>query len=52
MKLLLAILFFIPVTAFAEEWTPPENPDPQTILSEAQTDARAKRYEVALAKQI
>ncbi|WP_339733481.1 hypothetical protein [uncultured Gimesia sp.] len=52
MKLLLAILFFIPVTAFAEEWTPPENPDPQTILSEAQADARAKHYEVALAKQI
>ncbi|MCH9791436.1 MAG: hypothetical protein K0U82_11475, partial [Planctomycetes bacterium] len=35
-----------------EEWTPPENPDPQTILNEAQSDALAKRYEIALAKHI
>ncbi|QDT41875.1 hypothetical protein Pan241w_19430 [Gimesia alba] len=52
MKFLLPILCLIPISTFAEEWTPPANPDPQTILSEAQADARAKRYEVALAKQV
>jgi hypothetical protein len=36
----------------AEEWTPPENPDPRVILSEARDDAQAKRYEVALAKHV
>ncbi len=39
-------------TANAKDWTPPENPDPQTILNEAQADAQAKRYEIALAKQV
>ena len=38
--------------ASAEVWTPPENPDPQTILNEAKNDAQAKRYEIALAKQV
>lgn len=52
MKFLLTILLSMPTVAFAEEWTPPENPDPQTILTEAQADARAKRYDRALAKQI
>ena len=37
---------------FAEGWTPPENPDPQTILNEARADTQAKRYEVALAKYV
>ena len=36
----------------ADEWKPPKNPDPQKILSEAQADARAKRYEDALAKHV
>jgi hypothetical protein len=36
-------------TAFAE-WTPPEKPDPQVILNEAQSDASSRRYEDALAK--
>ena len=48
----MTLLLLTPTVAFAEEWTPPENPDPQTILTEAQADARAKRYERALAKQI
>lgn len=38
--------------SFAEEWTPPENPDPQVILREASADAQAKRYDVALAKHV
>ena len=52
MKRSLVILCILPAPLFAEEWTPPENPDPQTILNEAQDDARAKRYEMALAKHI
>ncbi len=39
-------------TAGGKDWIPPENPDLQTILNEAQADAKAKRYEIALAKQI
>jgi hypothetical protein len=35
-----------------DEWKPPKNPDPQKILSEAQADARAERYEDALAKHV
>lgn len=38
--------------AEAHRWTPPKNPNPQAILSEAQNDARNKRYEDALAKHI
>ena len=38
--------------AVAEEWTPPAKPDPQAILNEANDDARAKRYETALAKHV
>jgi hypothetical protein len=34
------------------EWKPGENPDPQRILEEAQADARAARYEDALAKHV
>ena len=38
--------------AVADEWKPPKNPDPQKILSEARADARAERYEDALAKHV
>lgn len=40
------------MTAFAEEWTPPEKPDVQAILNEAQDDARNGKYELALAKHV
>jgi len=46
------ILFAIPSWGIADDWTPPENPDPQTILDEASIDARAMRYETALAKHV
>ena len=46
---LLLILF---ATAAQAEWIPPENPDPSAILKEAKSDAREKRYEDALAKQV
>lgn len=34
------------------DWQPPERPDPQAILKEAHGDARAGRYEDALAKHL
>jgi len=40
------------LSAAADGWKLPENPDPHEILSEAQADARAKRYEDALAKHV
>jgi len=40
------------LSAASDEWKPPENPDPQKILREAQADARAHRYEDALAKHV
>ncbi|HEY4260994.1 MAG TPA: hypothetical protein VGM98_12570 [Schlesneria sp.] len=52
MKLIpFAMILVIAFPAFAE-WTPPENPDPHAILQEAKADARAKRYEDALAKHV
>jgi len=33
-------------------WTPPDNPDPDSIRQEAEADARAGRYEIALAKHV
>jgi thiol-disulfide isomerase/thioredoxin len=40
------------LSAAAEGWQPPENPDPREILREAQADTRAQRYEDALAKHV
>jgi hypothetical protein len=34
------------------DWTPPKDPNPEKILTEAQDDSRAGRYEDALAKQV
>lgn len=50
--LLLAFFLVLPTIGFADEWTPPDNPDPHVILQEARADTRAGRYEVALAKQL
>ena len=36
----------------AEDWTPPDNPDPSVILNEAKADANSGKHEVALAKLI
>ena len=36
----------------ASHWTPPQNPNPQSILNEAEADTRAGNYEDALAKQV
>lgn len=45
-----AMLFVQP--AVKGEWQPPEKPSPTAILREAQADARARRYEEALAKHL
>ncbi|WP_010583194.1 hypothetical protein [Schlesneria paludicola] len=43
-------IMFAVNAALADKWEPPENPDPQSILTEAQADVRDKRYEIALDK--
>lgn len=45
------VVLAMTIPAFAD-WSPPENPDPQAILKEAQADAAAERYEDALAKHV
>ncbi|CAN5794393.1 hypothetical protein BH23PLA1_BH23PLA1_41610 [soil metagenome] len=46
------VLAFAAPPAFGDDWTPPENPDPQAILQEAREDTQAKRFETALAKHV
>jgi len=48
----IVFLFYSLMTAVASGWTPPDNPDPQEILSEAERNATAQRYEDALAKHL
>jgi hypothetical protein len=52
MKLLVFVILASIVSLLQAEWSPPENPDPQAILREAEADAQAGRKEDALAKQI
>lgn len=49
---LLALCVLSPSICLADEWIPPENPDPQAILREAKSDTQAGRYEVALSKHL
>lgn len=44
------ILAVILAAGRAATWTPPAQPDPERILDEARSDAKAGRHEVALAK--
>lgn len=50
-KLLLVFALLFPVSAHAE-WVIPEHPDPDTIYDEAQEDAKAHRYKLALEKYV
>lgn len=52
MRYAMTLLVCVCTSARGDDWTPPENPDPQAILKEAQEDTRAKRYETALAKHV
>ena len=40
------------VLASFQDWTPPDNPQPQAILNEARANVLAKNYEDALAKHV
>lgn len=51
MKRILIGLLLLSMSTQAE-WMPPEKPKPSAIFREAQEDARAGRYEDALAKQL
>jgi len=52
MKQILFAVFMLMASFGHAEWTPPEKPDPQTILQEASADAKAQRYADALAKHV
>lgn len=52
MRYIMFVLAFACTSARGDDWTPPENPDPQAILQEAHADTRAKLYETALAKHV
>ena len=49
---MVAICLLLPTCGVADDWEPPDNPDPQAIMAEAKTDTRAGRYEDALAKHV
>lgn len=51
-QLIFVMSLCLPVVVFADDWTPPENPDLSAILQEAKKDASDGNYELALAKQI
>jgi hypothetical protein len=52
MKKTIAFLAFLMNLPLLASWTPPADPNPQQILSEAQSDTKAGRYEDALAKHV
>ena len=53
MRLILFLFCSLSLTiARADDWQPPENPDPTIILREAKSDAAKGDYEVALAKHL
>ena len=51
-RVLALILLGVASAAWAADWVPPPQPDPMTILRQAQADAVAKHYADALAKQV
>jgi hypothetical protein len=50
--LAIGLIVLIHSSCFAQEWFPPEAPDPSTILREARSDADAGRHEIALQKHV
>lgn len=52
MRYIVSLLALVCAPARGDDWTPPEDPDPQAILQEAHFDTRAERYETALAKHV
>jgi hypothetical protein len=47
-----ALLLLLALPVGAQQWAPPEKPDPTQILREAQQDASAGRHDLALAKHL
>jgi hypothetical protein len=52
MRYIIILVLALSAWTYGDEWTPPENPDPQAILREARADKKARRYETALAKHL
>ena len=52
MRFLILPIVLMSTVFQTDEWSPPKNPDPSAILTEARADARAKEYETALAKHV
>src|SRR5438067_1561253 len=52
MKQILVALLLLGSMIAQSAWSPPKNPDPNVIFREAQDDAKAGRFEDALAKQV
>lgn len=50
--LVLLVCFLLPMICLPDDWTPPENPIPSTILQEATEDTVSGDYKVALAKHV
>lgn len=48
----LYFIFSLGNTIKADDWKPPANPNPSTILNEARDDARQGKHETALAKHV
>lgn len=51
-KLILLITFLSPLSCLADDWSPPEDPDPAAIMREVKVDTAKGNYSVALAKQL
>jgi hypothetical protein len=52
MRFAILLVALLSTPTRADEWSPPINPNPQSILQEARADTRAERYEAALAKHV
>ena len=50
--LCVAFCVLLPSMSQADDWSPPKNPNVDTIRAEAQQDRKEGRYEVALQKHI
>jgi hypothetical protein len=49
---IVTLCLLLPTLGVADDWVPPENPDPQAIMAEAKADLRAGRFDAALSKHV
>ena len=52
MQVFIFLLVVMNLIVQTDEWTPPEDPDPGAILSEARADAQMRQYSRALSKHV